>query len=126
MNYVDLLGKAFEWGGRGPASYDCYGLCMELARRNGQQIPDSIWAEDPARIAELVSATEAKGFVRVSSPQAGDFVGFVLRPPFVSHIGYMVSDIEFVHITSGTRVTRERLDSLQWERKIAGYWRWMI
>lgn len=124
MNYIDLLGKEFEWGGRGPERFDCYGICIELARRNGQIIPDSAWAEEPERIALLVEETEEKGFTRVDVPQAGDFVGFMLRPPFVSHIGYMVTQHEFLHITKGTRVSRERIDSLQWQRKVAGYYRW--
>lgn len=124
MNYIDLLGKPFKWGGRGPSEYDCYGLCIELASRNGQDIPDSAWAEEPSDICRLVKETERKGFIKVTDPQSGDFVGFMLRPPFVSHIGYMINDFEFLHITKGTRVSRERLDSLQWNRKIAGFYRW--
>lgn len=124
MMYLDLLDKPFMWGGRGPEYFDCYGLCMELARRNGQIIPDSIWSEDPAMIDELVAATEMKGFEKVDSPQSGDFVGFMLRPPYVSHIGYMLNETDFIHITRGTRVTRERINSLQWQRKIAGFYRW--
>jgi cell wall-associated NlpC family hydrolase len=124
MTYIDLLGKPFVWGGRGPEGFDCYGLCIEMAKRNGQVIPDSAWSEDPALIAALVEETEEKGFVRVDAPQAGDFVGFMLRPPFVSHIGYMLNQHEFLHITKGTKVSRERIDSLLWQRKVAGFYRW--
>jgi cell wall-associated NlpC family hydrolase len=122
--YIDLLDKPFQWGGRGPDSFDCYGLCIELARRNGQIIPDSAWAEEPYKIEELVEQTADKGFISIDVPRAGDFVGFKIRPPFVSHIGYMVNQYEFLHITKGTRVSRERLDSLLWQRKIAGFYRW--
>jgi cell wall-associated NlpC family hydrolase len=124
MEYVDLLGKPFEWGGRGPDSFDCYGLCIELAKRNGQMIPDCAWSEEPEQIAALVEETETKGFTRVEIPKLGDFVGFMLRPPFVSHIGYMLNQYEFLHITRGTRVTRERVDHITWSRKVAGYYRW--
>ena len=124
MEYIDLLGKPFEWGGRGPGSFDCFGLCMELARRNGQEIPDSVWSEDPAEIDELLTEGRKRGFAPVESPQAGDFVTFRLRPPFVSHVGMMINQHEFIHITKGTRVTRERLNSLLWNKKIAGYYRW--
>jgi len=113
------------WGGRTLAGMDCYGLCLELARRDGVILPDAIWAEAPEEIEKIVNETELKGFTKADKPQPGDLVGFMLRPPFVSHIGYMVSEYEFIHVTKGTRVTRERLDSLQWNRKIAGFYRWI-
>lgn len=125
MEYIDLLGKSFAWGGRGPDHFDCYGLCIELARRNGQSIPDSVWSEEPAEIDALMSQYETKGFIKVETPQAGDFVGFRLRPPYMSHVGMMLNQYEFIHITKGTKVSRERVDSLQWNRKVAGYYRWV-
>jgi cell wall-associated NlpC family hydrolase len=126
IEYVDLLGKPFQWGGRGPDAFDCYGLCIELAKRNGQIIPDSAWSEEPEEINELLELGYKRGFAMVLTPQVGDFVTFKLRPPFVSHVGMIVntSPLEFVHITKGTSVSRERIDSIVWNRKLAGYYRW--
>jgi cell wall-associated NlpC family hydrolase len=127
MNYIDLLGKTFKWGGRGPDHFDCYGLCIELAKRNGQEIPDSAWSEEPAEIDALLEVGYKRGFQLVNKPETGDFVTFKIRPPFVSHVGIIVNTmpLEFVHITKGTRVSRERIDSLQWINKVAGYYRWI-
>lgn len=127
ITYVDLLGKEFTWGGRGPESYDCYGLCIELAKRNGQEIPNSAWSEKPEEIDALLEVGYKKGFVKVDVPEVGDFVTFKLRPPFVSHVGVIINTtpVEFLHITKGTKVSRERIDSLIWIKKLAGFYRWI-
>ena len=36
----DLIGKPYEGGGRGPDSYDCYGLVVEVESRMGRRVPD--------------------------------------------------------------------------------------
>jgi cell wall-associated NlpC family hydrolase len=126
MNYIDLLGKEFEWGGRGPEKFDCYGLCIELSRRLNINIPDSIWSEEPEEIDNIIENARHTGCIKVEKPNVGDLIGFMLRPPFISHIGFIVNTnpVEFLHITKGTRVSRERLDSLVWNKKFAGYYRW--
>jgi cell wall-associated NlpC family hydrolase len=40
--YADLLGKPFADGGRGPDSFDCVGLAIEVQRRRGLDIPDFV------------------------------------------------------------------------------------
>ena len=36
----DLLGKPYTDGGRGPDSYDCYGVVLEVAHRMGVELTD--------------------------------------------------------------------------------------
>lgn len=43
VTYSDLLGARFRYNGRGEDGfYDCYGLCMEVSRRMGKELPDVI------------------------------------------------------------------------------------
>jgi len=36
----DLIGKPYQRGARGPDAYDCWGLCVEVYRRGGIDLPD--------------------------------------------------------------------------------------
>lgn len=36
----DLIGKPYAHGARGPAAFDCWGLCAEVYRRGGVELPD--------------------------------------------------------------------------------------
>lgn len=41
VTYYDLLSARFRYNGRGEDNtYDCYGLCMEVARRMGIDLPE--------------------------------------------------------------------------------------
>lgn len=41
VTYCDLLSARFRYNGRGEDNaYDCYGLCMEVARRMGIELPE--------------------------------------------------------------------------------------
>jgi cell wall-associated NlpC family hydrolase len=53
MNYEKYLGTPFEFGGRGPDTYDCYGLIMAVLKERGVVIPDYTSPSDEAKIAGL-------------------------------------------------------------------------
>ena len=36
----DLIGKPYVHGARGPDAFDCWGLCAEIYRRMGKELPD--------------------------------------------------------------------------------------
>lgn len=40
MEYKDLVGKAYRNGGRGNDAYDCWGLVIEIYRRQGITLND--------------------------------------------------------------------------------------
>lgn len=41
VTYFDLLSATFRINGRGEdGTYDCYGLCMEVSRRFGKELPE--------------------------------------------------------------------------------------
>jgi murein DD-endopeptidase len=123
FDYMDLLGKHFEYGGRGPDAYDCYGLCIELYRRMGIELPHYQSVSDPAEIHCRMADGRLRHITQIDRPEPGCFVMFSIRPPFVSHIGIVLEDCNrFIHIMQKSSVTVERLDSVLWEKKIAGFY----
>lgn len=125
MEYLDLLGKGFRYGGRGPDQYDCYGLCMELYRRRGVELPSYISHADPLCID--ISLADGRRNYLHNIPAAEPFclVLFCIAPPFVSHIGIVMEDCQrFIHIMHKSSVSIERLDSDLWENKVAGFYRY--
>jgi len=41
VTYIDLLQAKFKYNGRGEDNcFDCYGLCMEVSRRLGKELPN--------------------------------------------------------------------------------------
>jgi cell wall-associated NlpC family hydrolase len=121
MPYADLLGKRFAYGGRGPFEYDCYGLCMELYRRLGRELPDFGSAVQMHVINGMVDE-HRQFFAESSKPEPWCLVLFRIHPRYVTHIGVVLEDCNrFIHILKNTSVCIERLDSPIWNKKIAGF-----
>jgi hypothetical protein len=121
--YVDLLGKEYAHNGRGPEYYDCWGMCMEIYKRLGRELPEFLPAvAEPACIHDVVD--NAKGnFTEIPKPVPYCLVTFMVCTPYVTHIGVVLEDINtFIHLLKKSRVTIERLDSLAWARRIKGFY----
>jgi cell wall-associated NlpC family hydrolase len=123
MYYIDLLGKRFEYGANGPEAYDCKSLIVKLYKRQGIQFPNYNSSDDPAIQSESFAEGLAKYAIKLDKPEAACMVMFQIVSPYVSHVGMMLDEVRFIHITKGTKVSVERIDSLTWERKLKGFYR---
>jgi murein DD-endopeptidase len=123
FTYIDLLGKSFEYGGRGPDTFDCYGLCIELRRRAGLPMPDGyLSCRDFSEIDSRLSDGTSRFAIELPSPRPFCLATFRLHPRYTSHIGFVLGDsLHFVHIMQKMRVTVERLDAFEWRNKITGF-----
>lgn len=123
-NYTDLLGAEFAFGGRGPDRFDCYGLVREIYSRRGILLPEFESHTDP----QLIHAGMDLGrqaFQQIERPEPWCIVMMSVRPPYVSHVGVVLPNLyQFLHTMPKVRVCVERLDSIEWQRRIRGYYRW--
>lgn len=121
--YADLIGKPFEYGGRGPDTFDCYGLAVELYQRAGLQLPDYASSADN----QFQSAGFADGadrfFEMVAVPQELDIILFQILPRFITHCGIYVGHGRFIHIMSKISVAVEELSSPVWQHRQRGIYR---
>lgn len=123
MNYADLIGKPFADGGRGPLAYDCFGLLSELCRRRGLALPpEPNPLGVPDKSAAIAAAIERGEWRRLDAPEPYCAVAFRIVPPFVTHIGMVLDGGRFIHVRRGANVAIERLDSIVWRSRIAGYY----
>jgi len=123
--FDDLVGIKFVKGGRDvKTGLDCYGLCKEVYRRIGIDLPEYDSPEFRESIDEIVQNQKSR-FEKLDHIQAYALVLFTIRPPYESHIGVVLEDRKrFIHIMKGSGCCIERLDGMFWKKRIRGYYRW--
>jgi len=126
-NCIDLIGKRYKNGGRGPAEYDCWGVVLEVFKRNGITLKDYIIdATDTETIAETAKkdADEKNGIWRKISVPYGSggpyLVTFeLMEPGRVSHVGAYL-DGYIIHALTKKNIVRE--PASKYQRLIGGYY----
>jgi cell wall-associated NlpC family hydrolase len=122
----DLIGKPFQYGGRGPAEYDCYGLVMECARRAGAPIPDHHSTDNQAaQAAAFAMARTGEHWPELPGPEPDCVVLFRIDRRAGTHVGWMLDPSQFIHTMAQINgVAVERVDSPMWERRVLGFYRY--
>jgi cell wall-associated NlpC family hydrolase len=108
-DYVDLLGLPFERGGRGPDSYDCYGILKEMYRRSGVELPDFQTPGDAQSMADVI-ADESRRWRKVPVGTIGACHTFRVEG-VGSHVGFCVEPDRFLHAIEPIGVTTDRLSN---------------
>lgn len=121
--YNDLIGKAFEYDGRGPDRYDCYGLCVEIYKRLNIELPEFLSARNPQGISLTVDGNKER-FIKLEKPEPFCLVTLTLIRPYVSHIGIVLEDCKrFINVIQKRNVCIESLNSERWRDRIDGFWK---
>jgi len=105
---IDLLGKTYKNGGRGPDAFDCSGLVYYVYRRVGVILPAT--AEEQGRVGVGVSR---------ESILPGDLVVFKIKREF--HVGIVLNEREFVHASNSRGVAIDDLSLPYWTRSLQGF-----
>ena len=123
--YSDLIGKPFEYHGRGPDNYDCLGLVMEVFKRNGIPLCGLTSLEDPKEISDKL-LLHAEQLQEIPSPEKLSVVTFCIVPPYVSHLGIMIDGYgKFIHAIQDCSVSIENINSPLWKRRVKGFYKWI-
>ena len=128
----DLIGLPWSNKGRGPESYDCWGLSMEVLRRFGVALPDydvdaaARHAIDGTYSALLGPAEAGAGpWLPLNNQEPGAVVAIRNHPKYVSHMGVYLDRGLFIHVMRDIRVSIERVNAIEWRNKIVGYYRYV-
>lgn len=129
LDVLDLMqNKKFVPGGRGPVEYDCFGFCAEVYSRFGIHLPTDYAApvESVERDTVIRGAmNDADRFLKLDQPEVPCLVAIMIRPPFVTHIGVVIDSNHFIHILEGPGVCIMNLSHLHWQKRIAGFYRYI-
>lgn len=122
--YEDLLGKPFRLGERGPEFYDCWGVCIEIAKRAGLKYPEDLTPEDTSDQDKAIHTVADRDFEKIEIPEPFCVVAFKITPPFTDHCGIVLPDVtHFVHIMRNHSVSKFRLDHRILAPRIEGFYR---
>ena len=121
------VGLRFEDKGRGPDSFDCWGLVRWIYMHELKLVlPDYLdkyeTVLDESGVESAVSAGRVSGWDRVDRPQNMDLVLFKIfgRP---LHVGIVAGKDYFLHCPEDDFSRRERLSDRKWKNRIEGFYR---
>ena len=125
--FNDLIGIPFVDGGRDiKTGFDCYGLVMEIYRRNGINLPEYY---APALDSEAVStqietATQLPIWERSdrSEPPLLAVMAIHFNSPLCNHTGVYIGNGKFIHTREKIGVCIDSIHSPAWRHRIDGYY----
>jgi cell wall-associated NlpC family hydrolase len=120
--YLDLIGRPYERGGRGPDSYDCWGLVRALLVRLGyRNLPDEPTPRAPAAAAEAFQRHGQAWKKQDSRP--GAVVLLKDEHGIGSHLGLMIDRGRFIHVSEVRgQVCIDRLSDPLWGGRVMGFY----
>lgn len=122
MEYRDLIGVPFADGGRDARTgLDCWGLALEMFRRQGIHIKDyKISAVETVEIADKMGIDKTD-WAKIPEPKIGCLVLIRLSPNvWANHVGVYLGGGHFIHAYSATGVCIDRIK--RWRSRIIGYY----
>lgn len=129
VQYDDLRALPFAYGGRYPVALDCFGLLLEIYRRNGIMLPDVFRAdaerwgrEGDGDIEGLIDRlfNLHKEWQRVEKPKEGSVLSFSRFGKAPDHVGIALDHRYFVHCASKIGVAVSRIRDSRWEASFRG------
>lgn len=123
----------FEERGRGPDKFDCWGLVREIYKNDHPkkiELPsfneyyDTTTAPDDKRkIASAIQYQSDKNWIETNNPQPFDVIVLKISG-YPMHVGIVIRKGIMIHCTNGIGVAIEKYNSMRWDNKIIGFFRY--
>lgn len=121
MNYRDLIGIPFKTHGRNKEEgFDCYGLAIEILKRNGIILPDVFYDDLKNRESTyniLYNSIESQLLDR----EQINCIIVIKENNNPVHVGVYIGEGQFIHTTPKTGVIIEPLN--RYKPRIQGYYK---
>lgn len=121
MTYRDLIGTPFKVHGRNKEEgYDCYGLAMEVLKRNGLALPEIPYntSEEGTQLRDYVLSMNA--LKSVQKPEKNCIIEIEIRH-LPLHIAVYLGEGMIIHATWDMGVIIEPLRKYQ--KQVRGYYK---
>lgn len=125
--YDDLIGVPFSNRGRGPSSYDCLGLVIEIYKRNGIFIPNWDVSVRSCNFIDGYIKTEVSSerWCKLIQPEYLCLITIQQHQEFVQHLAIYIDGGKFIHATPHKGVTVDCLNSPEYKNQIRGFYRYV-
>ena len=121
----DYVGIPYKLTGRTREDgLDCWGLVRLIHQEQfGIELPSFSEEDHSAENVREVMASQRENWVHTDDPKIGDVI--LLRVlGSASHVGLYLGDKQFIHAKEGINSAIERIDSMAWEKRIIGFYRY--
>lgn len=122
----DLIGRPYRVGGRGPADYDCWGLCMRMAELAGRPLPELDVPPDDDGRGRLIEQQRSGGFERLDKAEPLCLVLLRVIDDSTAlkwHVGTVLPDgRHFIHTTGKLGVHICSLEQQPWKLFVEGFY----
>lgn len=122
------MGLPYEEGSEGPGSYDCQGLANVVLRK--MRLPElgqtgiSDTSNIPGIHKCLLDIEENYDRIEPEERRPGDVVAiYYPSMSWIGHIGILLTENIFIHARHKIGVTKDRLNSMAWKKRIHGFYR---
>jgi cell wall-associated NlpC family hydrolase len=123
----DLIGKPFKDRGRGPDSYDCWGLALEIFKRFGKELPNyKICCSNVTQIHNQIEISKQEWIKCEGEPPIPSLVVMKvddMGTNFCNHTGVYIGEGQFMHTLEKTGVVIARINHPYWRLRIEGFYK---
>lgn len=120
MNYTDLLGVKFKVHGRNKEEgFDCYGLAIEVLRRNGIELKDAFYSDLNSRERTHEELHKTNRVTKIDEPKRNCIIEIAVHGEPL-HVGVYIGDGLMIHTTSEKNVVIEPVR--RYRNRIKGYY----
>ena len=123
----DYVGIPYKLHGRDIDGLDCWGLARLIYKDQKDidlpSLSEEYFASDDVTHNQEVIARHKEGWALVNDYTVGDVALFRINGS-QSHVGVIIDENRFIHAREGNNVTIEKLDSIQWRRRLVGVYKY--
>ena len=123
---IEYIGLPYKKFSRGPDSFDCLGLVMDIySKYQGIELFDYAYSDTHQfkENASIFTHEEASNqWIKVDRPIKHDLVVFNIAG-YPVHVGVMVDDKRFIHAHESCDIAIEPVTAVKWRSRINGYYR---
>ena len=120
FNVMPYMHIKFKYRKNSRTETDCYNLCMMIAKDRGIILPDiNTQKYHLAQAHFIMTREEAKPIWKKVKPKTDTIVAFKINEQ-IRHVGYMISEKQFIHIQAGTNVQVNSIEDPEWQFSFAG------
>jgi len=120
------VGIPYTGKGRDLAGLDCLGLLYLIYKNDlGIDLPDyDNYNHADNKTIEGVFNAGIDEWMRIPNAEPGALVMLTIGG-LTTHLGICIGDNKFIHCMDGVDCTIDRLDSLRWDKRIEGFYKWI-